>query len=406
MSPANQSGSNDRWRSVAGSVLPYGRQTITDEDVAAVTAVLRSDWLTQGPAIARFERKVADWCGAKHAVAVCNGTAALHVAVQSLGLMPGDRLWTSPNTFVASANCARFCGADVDFVDIDRGTGNLSVAALKEKLERAALDGSLPTVLVPVHYSGQSCAMADIADLAKKYGFRIIEDAAHAVGAEYQGKPVGGGRFSDLTTFSFHPVKIVTTGEGGMVLTNSDELNEKLRYFRTHAITREADLLEGDSHGPWYYEQIDLGWNYRITDLQAELGASQMERLAEINHERVEIADRYDELLAGLPVRRPERMPDTKSAWHLYPIQLELDQLSVSRRDVFEGLRAAGVGVQVHYIPVHLQPYYRRLGFQPGDFPEAEAFYEAEISLPMFPGLHVEDQREVVNILSRLLKAK
>ncbi len=405
MPAANQSGSPTRWRSVAGPVLPYGRQTITDEDVAAVTAVLRSDWLTQGPAITRFESKVADWCGAKHAVAVSNGTAALHVAMQAIGLKPGDRLWTSPNTFVASANCARYCGAEVDFVDIDRGTGNLSLAALAKKLEQADREGTLPNVVMPVHYSGQSCDMAGISELAKRYGFNTVEDAAHAVGAVYRGEAVGACGFSQMATFSFHPVKIVTTGEGGMVLTNNDGLNEKLRYFRTHAITRETGLLEVESDGPWYYEQIDLGWNYRITDLQAELGSSQMERLDAINRERVEIADRYDELLTGLPVRRPERMTDSKSAWHLYPIQLELDRLSVGRREVFEGLRAAGVGVQVHYIPVHLQPYYRRLGFKPGDFPEAEAFYESEISLPMFSGLHPDDQREVVNILGRLLNA-
>jgi UDP-4-amino-4,6-dideoxy-N-acetyl-beta-L-altrosamine transaminase len=397
------SGSDEsaRWRSVPGSILPYGRQTITDADVAAVTEVLRSDWLTQGPAVAEFERKVAEQCGAKHAVAVSNGTAALHVAMQSLGLKLGDRLWTSPNTFVASANCARYCGAEVDFVDIDSRTYNLSVDALTEKLETAEKEGTLPTVVVPVHFSGQPCQMSEIGKLADHYGFRVVEDAAHAVGADYSGSRIGDCTHSSLATFSFHPVKIFTTGEGGMVMTNDDALYERLSYFRTHAITRDKGLLENESHGPWYYEQIELGCNYRITDIQCALGSSQIERLSAIVEERRALASRYDELLADLPVVRPWQHPDARSAWHLYVIRIAGG--AKTRRAVFDELRAAGIGVQVHYIPVHLQPYYRRLGFEPGDFPNAEAYYESAISLPMFHGLHPNDQRSVVDILKRLL---
>ena len=390
-----------RWRSVPGAVLPYGRQTVSDADVAAVTDVLRSDWLTQGPNVAEFEHRVAERCGAKHAVAVSNGTAALHVAMQSLGLRPGDRLWTSPNTFVASANCARFCGADVDFVDIDPRTYNLSVEALTAKLEAAEREGTLPTVVVPVHFSGQPCEMAAIAELADRYGFAVVEDAAHAIGAGYAGTTIGDCTHSRLATFSFHPVKIFTTGEGGMVVTNDDELFQRLAYFRTHAITREEGLLENASHGPWYYEQIDLGWNYRITDIQCALGSSQIDKLSAIVSERREIAARYDELLTDLPVTRPWQHPDANSAWHLYVIRI--DQSGRSRREVFEKLRAAGVGVQVHYIPVHLQPYYRRLSFKPGDFPAAESYYESAISLPMFHGLDPDDQKSVVKILRRIL---
>jgi UDP-4-amino-4,6-dideoxy-N-acetyl-beta-L-altrosamine transaminase len=390
-----------RWRSVPGSVLPYGRQTVTDADVAAVTKVLQSDWLTQGPNVAEFERQVAEHCGAKHAVAVSNGTAALHLAMQSLGLKSGDRLWTSPNTFVASANCGRYCGADVDFVDIDPRTYNLSVDALGEKLEAADKAGTLPTVVVPVHFAGQPCQMSEIGKLADRYGFGVVEDAAHAVGAEYSGSRIGDCAFSSLTTFSFHPVKILTTGEGGMVMTNDDALYERLVCFRTHAITRNEGLLENESHGPWYYEQIELGWNYRITDIQCALGSSQTGRLSNIVEERRAIACRYDELLADLPVIRPWQHPDARSAWHLYVIRIDGD--ANARREVFDELRAAGIGVQVHYIPVHLQPYYQRLGFRTGDFPVAESYYDSAISLPMFHGLHPEDQQEVVEVLRRIL---
>ena len=400
MSDSAQEGPQ-RWRSVPGAILPYGRQTISNADIAAVTDVLCSDWLTQGPNVGEFERKVAERCGAKHAVAVSNGTAALHVAMQSLGLKLGDRLWTSPNTFAASANCARFCGSDVDFVDIDPRTYNMSVEALAAKLEASERDGTLPTVVVPVHFSGQPCELKAIAKLADRYGFAVVEDASHAIGAEYAGTTIGDCSNSLLATFSFHPVKIFTTGEGGMVVTNDDQLFQRLACFRTHAITREEGLLENASHGPWYYEQIDLGWNYRITDIQCALGSSQIEKLSTIVNERREIAARYDQLLADLPVTCPWQHPDMNSSWHLYVIRI--DQPGRSRREVFEKLRAAGVGVQVHYIPVHLQPYYRRLGFKPGDYPVAESYYESAISLPIFPGLHIEDQVTVVKTLRTIL---
>ena len=390
-----------RWRSVTGAILPYGRQTISDADVAAVTDVLRSDWLTQGPRVAEFERKVAKRCDVKYAVAVSNGSAALHVAMQSLGLKAGDRLWTSPITFVASANCARYCGADADFVDIDPRTYNMSLEALSAKLEAAEREGTLPAVVVPVHFAGQPCELSAIADLADRYGFAVVEDAAHAIGAQYAGTTIGDCTYSRLATFSFHPVKIFTTGEGGLVVTNDDELYQRLSYFRTLSITRDEGLLENTCHGPWYYEQIDLGWNYRISDIQCALGSSQIEKLSAIVNERREIAARYDQLLAHLPVIRPWQHPDSNSAWHLYVIQVE--QPACSRRDVFEKLRAAGIGVQVHYIPVHLQPYYRRLGFKPGDFPVAESYYESAISLPMFHGLDQEDQKRVVGVLKEIL---
>lgn len=391
------------WQSVAGSVLPYGRQSIDEDDIAAVIAALRSDWLTQGPAIERFERKVADHCGVKYAVAVANGTAALHIAAAAIDLKPGDRLWTSPNTFVASANCARYLGADVDFVDIDPRTYNLSVARLEEKLAAAAKSGRLPKVLAPVHFSGQSCEMEAIAALAKRHGIIVLEDAAHAIGASYRNQPIGSCAFSDLAIFSFHPVKIVTTAEGGMVVTNRADLYERLLLFRNHGITRDERLMEDASHGPWYYQQVELGWNYRLTDLQAALGESQMNKLKAFVARRRTLASRYDELLHDLPLVTPWQHPDIVSAWHLYVIRLCLDRLKKSRRQIVEELRAAGIGVQIHYIPVHTQPCYRRLGFKAGDFPEAEKYYAETISLPMFAGLTDADQEQVVKTLQRII---
>lgn len=383
--------------------LPYGRQAIDEADIAAVEAVLRSDWLTQGPAIERFERKVADYCGAKYAVAVSSATAALHLGALALELGPGDTLWTSPNTFVASANCARYCGAGVDFVDIDPRTYNLSAALLEEKLAAAVKTGRLPKVIVPVHFAGQACAMEKIGALAKHYGFRVMEDAAHAIGGRYQGQPVGNCRFSDLTVFSFHPVKIITTGEGGLLTTNRADLYEKLIRLRTHGITREPRVMDTPAHGPWYYQQIELGFNYRITDIQAALGASQMEKLDEFVSRRRAIAARYNELLRPLPVTLPWQHPDAASAWHLYVIRLRLSEIQRPHREVFEGLRTAGIGVQVHYIPVPTQPYYRKLGFKPGDFPEAEQYYAEAISLPMYYKLTEADQERVAGVLRTLL---
>ncbi len=384
-------------------MIPYGRQHITANDEAAVLAALRSDWITQGPAIPRFEQALAERVGAAHGVAVSNATAGLHIACLALDLGPGDRLWTSPNTFVASANCALYCGASVDFVDIDALSLNMSVQALSAKLELAARNGTLPKVVVPVHFAGQSCDMQAIHGLGQRYGFRIIEDASHAVGGSYLGQPVGNGRFSDLTVFSFHPVKIITTAEGGMVMTNDAALAARLERLRSHGITRDAALMESEPEGPWVYQQIELGLNYRLTDLQAALGSSQLAQLEGSVARRHQIAGRYDAELASLPVATPSQSPHAHSALHLYPIQVDPARSPLSRRQLFDGLRAAGVGVNVHYIPVHTQPHYRRLGFAPGQFPAAEAYYAGAISLPMFATLTNAQQGTVIAALRQLL---
>ena len=381
-------------------MIPYGRQDITPEDIAAVEAVLRSDFLTQGPAVPGFEQALAAYCGAARGVAMNSATSALHVACLALGLGPGDRLWTSPNTFVASANCGLYCGAEVDFVDTDPATYNMSVAALEARLVAAAAEGRLPKVVIPVHFAGQSCEMRAIHALGQQYGFRIIEDASHAVGATYLGEPVGNCRYSDITIFSFHPVKIITTGEGGMAMTNDPALAKTMSMLRSHGITRDPAAMAWDSEGPWYYQQVELGYNYRITDLQAALGHSQLARLDDYVARRHAIAARYDAALAGLPLTTPWQHPDSRSALHLYPIRLHD---AARRREVFEALRAAGIGVNVHYIPVHTQPHYHRLGFRPGDFPEAERYYAGAISLPMFPTLTPAQQDEVVAALARVL---
>jgi UDP-4-amino-4,6-dideoxy-N-acetyl-beta-L-altrosamine transaminase len=373
------------------NAIPYGRQEIDDADIAAVVAVLRSDWLTQGPAVERFEADMANRCGAAHAVAVNSATSALHLACRALDLGPGDIGWTTPNTFVASANCLLYCGASVDFVDIEADTRNLSVDALAAKLALAEQGGCLPKVVIPVHFAGRSCDMAGIRRLADRYGFRIIEDASHAVGATCEGTPVGACRHSDLTVFSFHPVKIMTTGEGGMVLGNDAGLMRRVALLRSHGITREAEEMDRESEGGWYYQQTDLGYNYRMTDLQAALGSSQLRRMAGFLARRRELAARYGERLADLPLELPP--PSEESAWHLYPVRLRQPQ---RRRAVFDALRAAGIGVNVHYIPVHLQPWYRRLGFRPGDFPNAEAYYAGALSLPLWPGLSDAMQDAVV----------
>jgi UDP-4-amino-4,6-dideoxy-N-acetyl-beta-L-altrosamine transaminase len=374
--------------------IPYGRQDIDADDIAAVLEILHSDWLTQGPAIPRFEQAMAARCGARHALAVCNATAALHVACRALGLGPGGRLWTSPNTFVASANCGLYCGASVDFVDIDPGTLNMSVAALAAKLETAERKGTLPNVIIPVHFAGQPCDMTAIGNLARRYGFAVIEDASHAVGAEYGGEPTGNCRHSDITVFSFHPVKIMTTGEGGMLLTDRDDLAERLALLRSHGITRDPARMAGERQGAWYYEQVDLGYNYRITDIQAALGASQLRRLDAFLVRRRELAARYDNLLASLPVTGQLQPLGCRSSWHLYPVRV-----GGARKAIFDSLRAAGIGVNVHYIPVHTQPYYRALGFKDGDFPEAERYYAEAVSLPMYSGLSDAQQDRIVAAL-------
>jgi UDP-4-amino-4,6-dideoxy-N-acetyl-beta-L-altrosamine transaminase len=368
-------------------MIPYGRQDISQSDVDAVVQVLRSDFLTQGPMVPRFEQAVAARVGATYAVAVNSATSALHVACLALDLRPGDRLWTVPNTFVASANCGRYCGADVDFVDIDPRTYNLSTSALAAKLEEAERSGTLPKVLVPVHFAGQSCDMIGIHALAQRYGIRIIEDASHAIGGRYRGAAIGGCAYSDITVFSFHPVKIITTGEGGMALTNDRELAARMRLLRTHGITREPDQMEGCDDGSWYYEQLDLGFNYRMTDVQAALGISQHNRLDEFVARRRQIARAYGERLAELPLILPFQHPDTESAFHLYVVQIDSDSTRITRPTVFERLRKAGIGVNVHYIPVHTQPYYRGRGFRLGQYPEAEKYYSRTISIPMYAAL-------------------
>lgn len=385
-------------------MIPYGRQDISEADIDAVVQVLRSDWLTQGPAIERFEQEVATYCSARHAVAVNNATAALHIACLAVGLGPGDILWTSPNTFVASANCALYCGAQVDFVDIDPKTYNLSVPRLEEKLLRAEREHKLPKVLVPVHFAGQSCDMEAIAALAKRFGFAVIEDASHAIGGRYKDARVGACAFSDMTVFSFHPVKIVTTGEGGMVLTNRKDLHERLLLLRSHGITRDPAAMSEPAHGPWYYQQVALGFNYRMTDIQAALGASQMRRLGEFVEKRQRLAQRYDCLLADLPVITPARNADAYSACHLYVIRLQLPRLRKSHAEIFTELRSRGIGVNLHYIPVHTQPHYAQLGFLPGDFPEAERYYAEAISLPLYAALDEGQQDAVVQALKDTLQ--
>ena len=384
--------------------IPYGRQDISDTDVATVVEVLKSDWITQGPAIERFEKAVAKYCGARYAVAVSSGTAALHIACLAAGLAAGDYLWTSPNTFVASANCAIYCGAQVDFVDIDPRTYNMSPERLAEKLGRAGATNRLPKVAVPVHFSGQPCAMQRIRELSAEYGFLLIEDASHAIGGDYRQSKVGSCTLSDMTVFSFHPVKIITTGEGGMVLTNREDLYEKLLRLRNHGITRDPMAMLTEPDGPWFYQQIDLGYNYRLTDLQAALGLSQLQRIDAFVARRRELAVRYNQALHDLPLTLPWQHPDSRSAYHLYVIRLNLQLLEKTRLEVFEALRQAGIGVNVHYIPVHTQPYYRRLGFERGDFPEAERYYDEAITLPLYYALSEDEQDYVIDNLKKVLR--
>lgn len=386
-------------------MIPYGRQDITQADIDAVLGVLHSDFLTQGPMVPRFEQTVAQHVGASHALAVNSATSALHIACLALGLGPGDLLWTTPVTFVASANCGLYCGAEVDFVDIDPHTYNLCPQALERKLEQAEREGRLPKVVVPVHLCGQPCDMQAIHALAQRYGFKVIEDASHAIGGKYQGEFIGNGRYSDITVFSFHPVKIITTAEGGMALTNDAELASKMALLRSHGITRDPAQMTHEADGPWYYQQIDLGFNYRMTELQAALGVTQMERLDQYVARRHQLARRYDDLLASLPVTTPWQHPDSYSGLHLYVIRLQLDKIGKAHRQVFEALRELGIGVNLHYIPVHTQPYYQRMGFQAGDFFEAERYYAEAISLPMFQTMTEAQQDEVVAAVRKAVQA-
>lgn len=384
-------------------VIPYGRQDISEQDIQSVVEVLQSDWLTQGPAIPRFEETVARYCGANYGVAMNSATSALHVACLALDLKAGDWLWTSPNTFVASANCGLYCGARVDFVDIDPQTYNMSVEKLEEKLVKAAQQNRLPKVVVPVHFAGQACDMQGIRKLADRYGFKIIEDASHAIGGKYEGEPIGNCRFSDITIFSFHPVKIITTAEGGMAMTNDSQLAKRMQLLRSHGITREKSEMTHEPDGPWYYQQVGLGYNYRMTDLQAALGTSQMQRLDAFVSRRHELAHRYDEQLATMPVKTPKRQPETYSGMHLYVIRLKLEEMKQTRLQVFLRLREGGIGVNVHYIPVHTQPYYQQMGFEPADFPQAMDYYAEAISLPMYSALSNAQQDKVIATLRAVL---
>ena len=384
-------------------MIPYGRQDISEADIKAVEDVLRSDFLTQGPVVPRFEEVVSSFCGAKHGVAVNSATSALHIACLALDLGPGDWLWTSPNTFVASANCALYCGAQVDFVDIDSRTYNLCPTKLEKKLIAAKRTGKLPKIVVPVHLTGQPCDMAAIHALGQRYGFKIIEDASHAIGGRYKGEPIGDCRYSDITVFSFHPVKIITTAEGGITLTNSAELYTRLRLLRSHGITRDQELMTEPMHGPWYYQQVLLGFNYRMTDMQAALGASQMTRLSDYVKRRHQIAQLYNDFLSGLPLTLPWQHPDAYSAYHLYVIRLQLDKIDATHCQVFEELQAQDITVNLHYIPVHTQPFYQRMGFKQGDFPEAEKYYSEAISIPMHVNLTDADLVFITNTLRKAI---
>lgn len=389
-------------------MIPYGRQNISDEDIQAVVDTLKSDWITQGPLVGRFEDSVAAYTGADYAIAVNSATSALHLACLALGLGENDILWTTPNTFVASANCGLYCGASVDFVDIDPKTYNMDVDQLEQKLVAAKAENRLPKILIPVHFSGQSCDMKAIHALSEEYGFAIIEDASHAIGGRYRDKPVGCCEYSDITVFSFHPVKIITTGEGGMLLTNDEALASTMRRLSSHGVTRDTELMDDtydeSKDGAWYYQQVELGFNYRLTDIQAALGLSQMKRLDEFITRRHELAQRYDDILSSLPVTLPYRDEQSYSALHLYVIKIKLDEVEKSRKAIFEQLRASGIGVNIHYIPVHTQPYYRKLGFKRGDYPNAENYYEAAISIPMFADLSHDQQDTVAEALREALR--
>ena len=384
-------------------MIYYGKQNINDDDIRTVIEVLRSDFLTQGPAVGRFEQCVADYCGAKYAVAVTNATSALHIACLAAGLGAGDILWTSPITFVASANCGRYCGADVDFVDIDIDTYNMSVESLEKKLRQAKVTGKLPKVVVPVHMAGQSCDMARIWELAQEYGFTVIEDASHGVGADYMNMKVGSGKFSDMTVFSFHPVKIITTGEGGMVLTNNDELYRKLCLYRNHGITREPEMMTREADGPWYYQQLELGFNYRMTDIQAALGYSQMKRVDQFVQRRRYLTNRYNDLLKGLPVKLPKVISEANPSWHIYVIRLDFSKVKKTKKQIFAEMKEKGIILNLHYIPVHTQPYYDKLGDNTEECPVSLAYYREALTLPLYYSLTDEQQDEVVKALKEVL---
>ena len=385
-------------------MIPYGKQNISKAYIESVVKVLSSEFLTQGPQVPLFEKTISEYCGSKYSIAVNSATSALHISCLALGLQEGDWLWTSPNSFVASANCALYCGAKVDFVDIDPLTYNLSVEELEKKLINAKLDGKLPKIVIPVHFAGQSCDMRKIKSLGDEYGFSIIEDGSHAIGSHYLDKAVGGCQYSDITVFSFHPVKIITTAEGGIASTNSNDLAQKMNLFRSHGVTRDDSLMRGKSDGSWYYQQIGLGFNYRMTELQAALGISQLQRLDDFVSKRHVLKKRYDKLLESLPLIRPYQSLSCYSALHLYPIKLDLtENFHKNRKKIFNELREEDIGVNVHYIPIHLQPYYQNLGFKYGDFPNSELYYENALTLPLFAKMTFEQQDKVVTALTKIL---
>lgn len=384
-------------------MIPYGKQDISQQDIDGVLEVLKSDFLTQGPKVPEFEKALCEYASAKYAFAMNSATSALHVACMALGLGEGDWLWTSPLTFVASANAGLYCGSKVDFVDVDPRTYNMCPKSLEQKLVEAEKEGKVPKVLIPVHLSGQSCDMATIYRICSSYGVKIIEDASHAIGGSYFGNPIGSCKFSDITVFSFHPVKIITTAEGGAALTNDKDLAEKINLYRSHGITRDAEMMTEPAHGSWYYQQIALGYNYRMTDLQAALGVSQISRLDEFVAKRHMVAKRYNLMLKNLPVETPYQLENAYSGFHLYIIRLQLDKIMLSHKEVFEKFRSSGIAVNLHYIPVHMQPFYKAMGFRVGDFPESEKYYSEAISLPMFPNLSEEDQDKVVKVLTSIV---
>jgi UDP-4-amino-4,6-dideoxy-N-acetyl-beta-L-altrosamine transaminase len=383
------------------SYIPYGRQDITQDDIDAVVSVLKSDFLTQGPCVPKFEEKVSEYCSVEYAIAANSATSALHLACLSLGLSDGDWLWTSPITFVASANCGLYCGAKVDFVDIEPNTYNMSLLALEEKLIKAEKLGKLPKIVIPVHLCGQSCDMDAIFELSKRYGFSIIEDASHAIGGRYLGEPIGNCKYSDITVFSFHPVKIITTGEGGMALTNNSKLAEQMYLLRSHGITRDSNQMTHEADGEWYYQQVDLGFNYRMTDMQAALGVSQLERLDNYVLRRHELATRYNELLKDLPLVVPYQHNDGYSAFHLYIVRLK----NAKHKQIFEYLRKNGIGVNLHYIPIHMQPYYQKMNVKFSNLKQSELYYKEAISLPLHPTMTEQQQDFVIESLREALQA-
>ncbi len=379
--------------------IPYGRQSINQADINAVISVLRSDMITQGPTVERFEKTLANYCWAEFGVAVNSATSALHIACLALDVGKGDIVWTSPVSFVASSNCALYCGAEIDFIDIDPNSYNISVNALEEKLQTAKKSGKLPKVVIPVHLSGLPCDMRNIRRLAKQYGFKVIEDASHAIGGRYLNEPIGSCHYSDITVFSFHPVKIITSAEGGMAMTNTPELATRMQRLRSHGITKDSQLMTHEPDGSWYYQQIELGFNYRMSDLHAALGISQLQRIDKFVERRHEIATLYDNQLTDLPLHLPFQATDSYSALHLYIVRLDTTNHAFDHAQVFEALRAKNIGINLHYIPIHKQPYYQKLGFRDGQFPEAERYYQQAFSLPIFPEMTDRQHSQVCDAL-------